>query len=206
MGTWRSRNSSAVMSGTAIKCAACLILCLLFIHPPAHGSEVSPAARNTLDSARIPRASKLLICGLFLKGRVLAQDGIGSALLSRETNLYPAVVGVVSTAGSSRSTTTNLNSSSNSTLLLITTPSCAKTRPFRNRPQISSLDALGIRAESRVFRVAGLASDPWAAGGERQAHRGCARPAQIGCGASYGQMRARTNDEIMQPWCWQTGD
>ena len=35
----------------------------------------SPAARNTLDSARIPRASKLLICGLFQKGRVLAQDG-----------------------------------------------------------------------------------------------------------------------------------
>ena len=52
------------------------LLCLLFIHPPAHGSEVSPAARNTLDSARIPRASKLLICGLFLKGRVLAQDGV----------------------------------------------------------------------------------------------------------------------------------
>ena len=50
-------------------------LCLLFIHPPAHGSEVSPAARNTLDSARIPRASKLLICGLFQKVRVLAQDG-----------------------------------------------------------------------------------------------------------------------------------
>ena len=50
-------------------------LCLLFIHPPAHGSEVSPAAQNTLDSARIPRASKLLICGLFQKGRVLAQDG-----------------------------------------------------------------------------------------------------------------------------------
>ncbi len=45
----------------------------LFIRQP-HGSEVSPAARNTLDSARIPRASKLLICGLFLKGRVLAQD------------------------------------------------------------------------------------------------------------------------------------
>ena len=41
----------------------------------AHGSEVSPAARNTLDSARIPRASKLLICGLFQKVRVLAQDG-----------------------------------------------------------------------------------------------------------------------------------
>ena len=54
----------------------CNELCLLFIHPPAHGSEVSPAARNTLDSARIPRASKLLICGLFQKVRVLAQDGI----------------------------------------------------------------------------------------------------------------------------------
>ena len=47
----------------------------LFIRQP-HGSEVSPAARNTLDSARIPRASKLLICGLFQKGRVLAQDGV----------------------------------------------------------------------------------------------------------------------------------
>ena len=43
-------------------------------------------------------------------------------------------------------------------------PSCAKIRPFRNRPQISSLDALGIRAESRVFRDAGLTSDPWAGG------------------------------------------
>ena len=53
------------------------MVCLLFIHPPAHGSEVSPAARNTLDSARIPRASKLLICGLFQKVRVLAQDGVG---------------------------------------------------------------------------------------------------------------------------------
>ena len=51
-------------------------LCLLFIHPSAHGSEVSPAARNTLDSARIPRASKLLICSLFQKGRVLAQDEV----------------------------------------------------------------------------------------------------------------------------------
>ena len=38
---------------------------------------------------------------------------------------------------------------------LVSIPSCAKTRPFRNRPQISSLDALGIRAESRVFRDAG---------------------------------------------------
>ena len=46
----------------------------------------------------------------------------------------------------------------------IQTASCAKTRPFRNRPQISSLDALGIRAESRVFRAAGLTSDPWAGG------------------------------------------
>ena len=41
---------------------------------PWVGSQ--PAARNTLDSARIPRASKLLICGLFQKVRVLAQDGI----------------------------------------------------------------------------------------------------------------------------------
>ena len=55
---------------------AAIVLCLLFIHLPAHGSEVSPAARNTLDSARIPRASKLLICGLLLKGRVLAQDAV----------------------------------------------------------------------------------------------------------------------------------
>ena len=53
-------------------CSACAFY--LFIRQP-HGSEVSPAARNTLDSARIPRASKLLICGLFQKGRVLAQDG-----------------------------------------------------------------------------------------------------------------------------------
>ena len=59
-------------------------------------------------------------------------------------------------------------------------PSCAKTRPFSNRPEISSLDALGIRTESRVLRAAGLASDPWAAGGGRQAYRGCARLAQVG--------------------------
>ena len=49
----------------------------LFIRQP-HGSEVSPAARNSLDSAPIPTASKLLICGLFQKGRVLAQDGVTS--------------------------------------------------------------------------------------------------------------------------------
>ena len=36
--------------------------------PAAQGSEASPAARNTLDSARIPRASKLLICGSISKG------------------------------------------------------------------------------------------------------------------------------------------
>ena len=40
-------------------------------------------ARNTLDSARIPRASKLLICGLFQKGRVLAQDAVILDLFSR---------------------------------------------------------------------------------------------------------------------------
>ena len=39
--------------------------------------------------------------------------------------------------------------------------------------------------------AAGLASDPRAAGGGRQAHRGwCTRLAQIGCGASYGQRTA----------------
>ena len=53
------------------RCLTCAFY--LFIRQP-HGAEVSPAARNTLDSARIPRASKLLICGLFQKGRVLAQD------------------------------------------------------------------------------------------------------------------------------------
>ena len=66
-------------------------LCLLFIHPPAHGSEVGPAARNTLDSARIPRASKLLICGLFQKVRVLAQDGreiIGTGLIAGNIRRY----------------------------------------------------------------------------------------------------------------------
>ena len=47
----------------------------LFIRQP-HGSEVSPAARNSLDSAPISTASKLLICGLFQRGRVLAQDGM----------------------------------------------------------------------------------------------------------------------------------
>ena len=67
-------------------------LTLLFLHQkrnlliPLELSRVmhqgSPAARNTLDSARIPRASKLLICGLFQKGRVLAQD----AVVSKNTN------------------------------------------------------------------------------------------------------------------------
>ena len=51
-------------------------LCLLFIHPPAPWVGSQPAARNSLDSAPISTASKLLICGLFQKGRVLAQDGM----------------------------------------------------------------------------------------------------------------------------------
>ena len=46
-------------------------------HLQLQGSEASPAARTTLDSARIPRTAKLLICGLFQKGRVLAQDAVG---------------------------------------------------------------------------------------------------------------------------------
>ena len=44
-----------------------------------------PAARNTLDSARIPRASKLLICGLSQKGRVLAQDGVQTGEVGPES-------------------------------------------------------------------------------------------------------------------------
>ena len=55
--------------------------------PAAQGSEASPAARNTLASARIPRASKLLICGLFQMGRVLAQDGITSSPISCSSSL-----------------------------------------------------------------------------------------------------------------------
>ena len=47
----------------------------LVTRSPGVGSQPC-GARNTLDSARIPSASKLLICGLFQKGRVLAQDGI----------------------------------------------------------------------------------------------------------------------------------
>ena len=39
-----------------------------------------------------------------------------------------------------------------------------KLGPFEIDHKSGSLDALGIRAESRVFRAAGLTSDPWAAG------------------------------------------
>ena len=42
-----------------------------------------------MDSARIPRASKLLICGLFQKGRVLAQDGDVPEIY-QTTARYPA--------------------------------------------------------------------------------------------------------------------
>ena len=40
-----------------------------------------------LDSARIPRTSKLLICGLFQKGRVLAQDAVGYG------DVFPITIG-----------------------------------------------------------------------------------------------------------------
>ena len=50
--------------------------------------------RNTLDSARIPRASKLLICGLFQKGRVLAQDGIETRPTERTSILASTVSGI----------------------------------------------------------------------------------------------------------------
>ena len=52
-------------------------------HPRTSGAWVLSAfvfltqrARNTLDSARIPRASKLLICGLFQKGLSFGTDGV----------------------------------------------------------------------------------------------------------------------------------
>ena len=52
---------------------------------PIHAPMPSPPYRSTRRDAtgsprgrRIPRASKLLICGLFQEGRVLAQDGVGS--------------------------------------------------------------------------------------------------------------------------------
>ena len=51
--------------------------------------EASPAARNTLDSSRIPRASKLLICGLFRKVRVLAQDAVRSEILGYSNEVTP---------------------------------------------------------------------------------------------------------------------
>ena len=57
--------------------------------PAAQGSEASPAVRNTLDSARIPRASKLLICGLFQMGRVLAQDEDRRKVLSAFFDAHP---------------------------------------------------------------------------------------------------------------------
>ena len=43
---------------------------------PWVGSQPCGAKYPGFPSARIPRASKLLICGLFQKGRVLAQDGV----------------------------------------------------------------------------------------------------------------------------------
>ena len=140
--TWGSSNSftysfrlrcsvKSVRNSEAGSTALTYKLCLLFIHPPAHGSEVSPAvpwcintgkslipltlrffaqkrnlliplelsgvmhqgspaARNSLDSAPIPTASKLLICGLFQKGRVLAQDGIlPQSALTRRSESRP---------------------------------------------------------------------------------------------------------------------
>ena len=49
----------------------------LFIRQP-HGSEVSPAVRNTLDSARIPRASKLLIVVYFKRAEFWHRTGSGN--------------------------------------------------------------------------------------------------------------------------------
>ena len=77
MRDFRVRSSLPVARPAADLIQPCAPPVGLSLAPPAaQGSEASPAARNTLDSARIPRASKLLICGLFQKGRVLAQDGV----------------------------------------------------------------------------------------------------------------------------------
>ena len=75
--TGRSSHRSMTGLNRAIKAGSTSCGAVPSIYSSASpwvGSQ--PAARNTLDSARIPRASKLLICGLFQKGRVLAQDGI----------------------------------------------------------------------------------------------------------------------------------
>ena len=82
------------------------------------GSEVSPAARNILASARIPRASKLLICGLFQKGRVLAQDGDGTGLCVYAKRLEKGKFACLWSVGDGEP------------VRLTTTASCAKTRPF----------------------------------------------------------------------------
>ena len=110
----------------------------LFIRQP-HGSEVSPAARNTLDSARIPRASKLLICGLFQKGRVLAQDGDGlpGQRPPRTGLLAPAACyGNVKRApirisrGPRKPSGSPKLPAADVRVLLLVTASCAKTQPF----------------------------------------------------------------------------
>ena len=77
VSAFKARRELA-LENVALRQQLAVLLYLLFIHPPAPWVEVSPAARNTLDSARIPRASKLLICGLFQKGRVLAQDEVSA--------------------------------------------------------------------------------------------------------------------------------
>ena len=51
---------------------------------------------------RIPRASKLLICGLFQKGRVLAQDGMTRAYRSSNTPFNPAPATKPGSANSER--------------------------------------------------------------------------------------------------------
>ena len=99
-GDWELALAFSVVPAIGIVYALALLrtACAfyLFIRQP-HGSEVSPAARNGLDSAPIPTASKLLICGLFQKGRVLAQDGIETRPTERTSILASTV------SGSSRS-------------------------------------------------------------------------------------------------------
>ena len=79
------REIEEMLTPSTLRAMTCAFY--LFIRQP-HGSEVSPAARNTLDSARIPRASKLLICGLL----VLPQSSVATPCLNASVS-WPACVG-----------------------------------------------------------------------------------------------------------------
>ena len=70
------RSSLPVARPTADLSQPCAPPVGLSLATRSPGVVSQPCGAKHLDSARIPRASKLLICGLFQKGRVLAQDGL----------------------------------------------------------------------------------------------------------------------------------